>query len=271
MKRDAVGSAVQRLRKEIQTMPNGPPPTARTSSARQAWPQLGRLCLLNWADAIGRDLTLTTRGVNSARRCRQRENKLRHLEEALWRLDAAKEKMQALFAVAFHLPVLEPWVQGFRFSPDAKAFARKVRELSKSVSSAEMLADLWERVEAHPATRDRNYLSHSLPPLASVCELTFIENVYKRGGRIVDVRLVSLVPMMGAQTTWSADALLATAIDDASDCAGQLVEAAGLVGDVLAAAGRLEPPYTHVFEGSSADGSPRTWGTGSNASSSGTE
>jgi hypothetical protein len=165
----------------------------------------------------------------------------------MWRLDSAKEKLQALFALVFGSPVLASYKEGVRFNPDTQANKAKLKELSRTADAARELAEMWPEIETHVAITERNYLSHSLAVVDQVRAECHIEEMYLAGNAVVDFRQVRLFPEGALASSWDQKALLDSSVASAGDCLEKLAHAGELLADLVEKTGRLEPPYVRLY------------------------
>jgi hypothetical protein len=70
-----------------------------------AWPDLGRAWIVAWALEPRRDLRTIGNELEAAAAASSEDEALTPLENALWRLGAAREKFYAVVALAFGGPV----------------------------------------------------------------------------------------------------------------------------------------------------------------------
>jgi hypothetical protein len=172
------------------------------------------------------------------------ESAVADLEEALWRVDAVREKLEAIFALAFGVPSLVAYKRTCaRFEPDIDLIRAKLRELGSTHESARGLARAGLALASHPAVRLRNQLSHQLAGVASVTELCWVDVADVRQGGILGW---SGGPFYGEgaldgnsiapQDVWR------RTVEIVGDALRLLVDAMDLLAELIAAAAVLEPP-----------------------------
>ena len=211
---------------------------------RMAWPDLGRTWIAEWARELGRDLRTVASDLNTAAAAEVEADALRPLENALWRLGAAREKFYAVIALAFGIPSLQigdDKKQTLSFRPDNELCKAKLRELLHDHEPARRILDLDGKLRQSLLLRHQ--ATHSLAPLVKSQSLTWYEAVLiKRGG--VWAYMAYYLPPKGLQDLddIGGEALRARAQTLAERGLAVLIDATSELARLLPAAAELEPP-----------------------------
>lgn len=152
---------------------------------RMAWPDLGRAWVAAWVVELGRDASLVAQGLEAGRVAATDDDALTPLENAAWRLGAAREKLHAVIALSYGLPALhigDDAKQTLSFRPSADDTRAKLRELRSASSAAEALIQADGQLKG--ALLLRHQVAHSLAPLIKAHSLTFYEAALIEGGGV---------------------------------------------------------------------------------------
>lgn len=256
--------ATLELKAAVMAMPMGQAP-ANQMLPIDTWSQLGRGCIAAWVDDAGRCCDLIAKGLEVVERARS-EEALEALENALWRVDAAREKLEAVFALTFGVPSLAKYKQrSLRFEPNAKRISAKLEELGKEHEHARELARLGRELAEHIAATRRNQLSHQIAPIWEARELCWLDVAHVRRGSIVAwsggpfyvERLLERGGNIGSETLWR------DTTNDVGECFGLLVASMERMKQLVEAAAVLEPPqrvYRDDDEGGISLNDPRLLG-----------
>jgi hypothetical protein len=151
---------------------------------RMAWPDMGRAWIAEWVRELGRDLRSIGIDLAAAAAAPSEEEALTPLENALWRLGAAREKFNAVVALSFGIPSLHIGrdnKQTLSFRPSSDACREKLRELQAQHQSARRILDLDGKLKQSLLLRHQ--ATHSLAPLVKSHSLTWYEAaLIERGG-----------------------------------------------------------------------------------------
>lgn len=242
---DDISSATDRLVDAINDL--HPEQEPRTPELRSAWRDLGVTWIVEWARSLGRDLTNAAAALERAEAVGATEEGATEVENALWRVDAAFEKLHDVIALGFGLPALKlnKNKKGIkRFESDRRGNRRRVRELVGQHPVARQLLDLDEQIATHRFLELRHQLTHSLAPILAWQSLLWFEiaEIDEKGG-VISYSSHHLTPsdrLQGATTT--PDQLYPCTITDGRAIVALLVQAMSVLTALLSAAGKLEPP-----------------------------
>ena len=151
---------------------------------RSAWPDLGRAWVAAWVDEVGRDASTIAADLRAARDAASDEQALTPLENAAWRLGAAREKLHAVIALAYGVPSLRignDAKQTLSFRPNIEDTRAKLRELRALSDAAQRVINADGELKASLLLRHQ--AAHSLAPLIKSHSLTLYEAaIIERGG-----------------------------------------------------------------------------------------
>jgi hypothetical protein len=142
-----------------------------------------------WARELLRDLRRSERALSEAAVASEAppsDDEIASLEETLWRLSAATEKIDAIIAIVFGpagIELNDATARSIRFRPSFDDNNRRLREISKA--STERLRQARAKVEGERAVLRRHQLVHSLAPLVELHDLVCYVLVHHRDGRII--------------------------------------------------------------------------------------
>jgi len=190
------GHAAVRLRKVIKTLRAGEdkPP----AEVDVVWEEMLRWTLDGWAAAVERDLGRADKALADADAARGRaptDDEVAALEECLWRLAAATEKLDALVSLAFAgepfvIVADDPSQITMRPSPD-----RNKKQLQGIASPAALkLVEARGALAGERARLRRHQLMHSLAPIHQLNDLAPFIRVHHRDGRPFAYELVRWPP-----------------------------------------------------------------------------
>ena len=165
-----------------------------------AWPDIVRIILGNWARGLGRDLRRAADALTAAHPASGQapdDDQIASLEECFWRIAVAIEKFDSFVAIAFGGEPLRPETQQptqLEMRPDPDRNKMRLRELD--TDAARELIDRRSKIGGTRAELRRNQVMHSLAPLASAHDLAPLIEVVHRDGRIMvnGYRLVRWTP-----------------------------------------------------------------------------
>jgi hypothetical protein len=234
---EALVAAVHGLRYEDTKRP-------ASDELRMVWPDLGRAWIAEWAHELGRDLVTVGGDLERAFPGATEDEALTALENALWRLGAAREKFYAVVALAFGIPSLligDDKEQTLSFRPKVETCRKKLRELQGLHEPARRILNLDGTLRQSLLLRHQ--ATHSLAPLIKSHSLTWYEAaLIERGG--VQHYLAFHLPPKGLEQLddIGAEALRQRAQTLVERGFGALVAATAELAALLVVAAELEPP-----------------------------
>lgn len=211
---------------------------------RMVWPDLGRAWIAEWARELGCDLATISADLEGAAAVTTENEALTPLENALWRLGAAREKFYVVVALSFGIPSLrigDDKKQTLSFRPNVEACREKLRELQGPHEPARRILNLDGTLKQSLLLRHQ--ATHSLAPLVKSHSLTWYEAaLIERGG--VQHYLAFHLPPKGLEDLddIGAEALRERAQTLAERGFGALVAATAELAALLPGAAELEPP-----------------------------
>lgn len=187
---------IGRLRKAVDQLQSGDerPPT----EVAQGWDDLVRITLHGWVDALDRDLRRAAAGLDTAEAAvgaAPSDDQVAALEECLWRLAAAAEKIDAITALAFDG---KPFV--VVADKQTELTMRPSRDRNKAALSAvgtdpaRAVIDARAALAGERSRLRRNQLTHSLAPINALADLGIFIRVHHRDGRIFGYELLRWSP-----------------------------------------------------------------------------
>jgi hypothetical protein len=183
---DEPEARVGRLAEAIERMPADSSVAPRDLDS--FWIDCVRLSLSGWVRELRRDLHRSRRAIADASSAigEPDDDQIAALEEALWRLAAATEKLDAVIAIAFGATAIELYdarARGIRFRPSFDENKLRLREIGSE--EALRLREARARLEGERAFLRRNQLVHSLAPLVDLHDLVCFTLVLHRDGRVI--------------------------------------------------------------------------------------
>jgi hypothetical protein len=211
---------------------------------RIAWPDLGRAWIAEWVREMGRDFETIGIDLERAAATPVEAEALIPLENALWRLGAAREKFYAVIALAFGIPSLHVGAdkkQTLSFRPDGEECRAKLRELQAQHEPARRILDLDGKLKQSLLLRHQ--ATHSLAPLIRSTSLTWYEAAFVEQGGVQRYVPYSLPPKgLDDLDDIGAQALRERSQTLAEQGLAWLVAAAAELAALLPTAAELEPP-----------------------------
>jgi hypothetical protein len=193
--------------------------------------------LVAWADVLVRDLSIVTNRLDA---CAADDSgyadSITSLEEAWWRIAAARVKIGAILTMALGLPALRIEKNDIRFKPDEKRLLGRLREIGKRDPDALRLVAALASVM--PAKDMRNHLSHSYPPVWDSVVAPFTAVYMNEALDVVSVTRFVLPPH-GSMTRWHGDSALPEALRSARVAERGLHDATALCANLIRAHGRV--------------------------------
>jgi len=203
--------------------------------------------LVAWADVLVRDLSIVSNRLDT---CAADDSSYAYsmtsLEEAWWRIAAARVKIGAMLTMALGLPVLRIEKNQIRFKPDDKRLLRQLRKIGEHDPDALRLVAALESVM--PAKDMRNHLSHSYPPVWDGVVAPFTAVYMNEALDVLDVTRFVLPPHW-SMTRWHGDSALHEALRTARVAERGLHDATALCANLISAHGRVGagvPTFFHV-------------------------
>jgi hypothetical protein len=205
-----------------------------------------------WASDVKRNLDRAAHGISVAKEKPLSEEGRYAIEEALWRIAAAKKSLLAACCIALAVPVLRPgWTKGqprtvkssVEFEIDAKLLEQKLVALADEHTAAAELNDLLVRVAQHPAIQLRDAITHSLAPIEDAEGLVFFE-IEDIGQARVRGRPINFLWQhgMAQKRDISREALWQDAVTGAGEAHAILLDAVVRAADLLTEVGVEERP-----------------------------
>ena len=148
--------------------------------------------------SFGRDLRNAETALDRAGSAGATDEGVAEVENALWRVDAAFEKLHDIVALGFGVPALKLTrnKQGIkRFESDRRANRKRLRELAGAHPAAETLLDRDEQIGSHRFLELRHQLTHSLAPILAWQSLLWFEVAQiDEKGNVLDYEARHLTP-----------------------------------------------------------------------------
>jgi hypothetical protein len=241
---DDVGSATSTLVDAITNLQ--PEEEPNTVELRSAWRDLGGTWTVEWARSLGRDLTNAAVALDRADEACATDDGAAEIENALWRVDAAFEKLHDVVALGLGVPALKLTKnrKGIkRFESDRRANRKRLRQLAEQHAVAQTLLDVDEQIGNHRFLELRHQLTHSLAPILAWQSLLWFEvaEIDKKGG-VVAYSSRHLTPSERIQGGTPPDQLYARTIADGRDVIDLMRRAMLALAELLTVAGKREPP-----------------------------
>lgn len=161
------------------------------------WEELVRWTLDGWAAGVERDLRRAEGALAAASQvaCAPADDDVAALEECLWRLMAATEKIDTLIALAFGataLVVANDSATSLTMRPSRERNKAQLQAIGSA--SALRLVEARSALAGERARLRRHQIMHSLPPLDQLDDLAPFIRVHHRAGRIFGYELVRWTP-----------------------------------------------------------------------------
>jgi hypothetical protein len=237
--------AIKRLRESVSHLQEGDQPMSPELRGG-AWGQLGRGIIDGWVQALGRDLDLISRAWGRARRYPLQEPGIRAMEEALWRLDAAREKLHAATSLGLGVRHLDIGKDPVQFKTDPRKIGTALRALHDPVATE--LDNVGQQLAARRAIALRNELSHGIAPLTQVGIRCDFEGVAVRHGRVGRWRnYIDYPPSWRTHGNIRPETLWADAVADVAEALSMLIKSVELLAELLGREGSNLPPPAQVF------------------------
>jgi len=217
-----------------------------SDALRSAWRDDGAIWTVNWAESLGRDIANAAAALERAEAEGATDQGATEIENALWRVDAAFEKLHDVIALGLGVPALKlnPNKKGIRrFESDRRENRKKLRELAADHKAAGAILEIDERINNHRFLALRHQMTHSLAPILAWRSLIWFEvgEIDDKGG-VVAYSSHHLTPAHELQTSVQPDQLFGRTIADGRDVIGLLISAMNKLTDLFRATGELPPP-----------------------------
>jgi len=173
---DGVDGAVETLRAAALALRYDGSKVPHNNELNSAWPDLGRSWVAAWVVELGHDAVTIAADLRTARAAKTDEDALTPLENAAWRLGAAREKFHAVIALSYGIPSLrigDDAMQTLTFRLRIEDTRAKLRELRGASEAASRVINADGRVKA--ALLLRHQTAHSLAPLIKAHSLLWYE------------------------------------------------------------------------------------------------
>jgi hypothetical protein len=228
---------------------------AEEERRRQGAAALGRGVMLGLAEDLGRALERMNAATKRAQEHPLTDEGEAAVEEALWRLDACREKLQVILFLALGLPTIRPYRvpgqalnTGVTFRPDWPKLNQVLDSIATSHAPAKELSELLTELYEHPAIALRNEISHGRAPIRQAGGVTWLELVGVTGRRAVTRDSHYMWPQgMSDRTGIDVQTLWDYVVEKLAEATALLSKAVGLAAQVLQSAARLEQPQP-VFQ-----------------------
>lgn len=214
---------------------------------RHGWRDLGGMWLKRWAEALERDVGLASAALERASAVGASEDGATEVEHALWRVDAAYEKLRDVIALGLGVPSLQlnKDRKGVRrFESDRGDVRKKLRSLTDEHPTAGALLEIDEGLHNHRFRELRHASTHSLAPILSWESLVWFElgEIDERGG-VVAYSSHHLTPSESLQgASIPPDQMFSRAVSDGREAVGLLASGIDALAQLLRAVGQLPPP-----------------------------
>lgn len=240
-----IETAADALRDAIDIMPDGP---AVPGPYFAQWPTVGRHLIKSWIADVEQAMCWAAEGISEAERNGQ--SSARQLEEALWRLDAAGDRLVVVLSLALEIQLikLSKAGDGVVFSPDRRAVLTTLSSLGSS--SATRLDSAMRRWYEHPARVFRHEVTHSLSQTTNVRRLLDLDVRYMRGGAESHREARMLYPgdVHLASNDISPDAVWRRVLDRAKAGLKLMLESVAAATDVVRDHAHLAPPTVVYYD-----------------------
>jgi hypothetical protein len=240
-----IAMSVGELREAIEQMPNGP---LVSGPYFAQWPTTGRHRINSWVGDVEQALQWAANGIEEAER--RGTGSARQLEEALWRLDAADDRMVVVISLALGVTLvrLTKDRRGVAFTSDRRRVLSKLADLGSL--PAMNLMSVMARWNEHPARMLRNEVTHSLSQTTETQPLLDLDVRYLRTGSESYREARLLYPddlHMGSGDIRPA-AVWQRVIDQAKDGLSVMVECVRAAAAAIRSDARLEPPPIAYYD-----------------------
>ena len=242
---ERIEKVVGRLREAVAAMPDGP----GVSGAYFAqWPKIGRFRINCWITDVEQALRWATEGIREAERSGPSAS--RNLEEALWRLDAADDRLVVVLSLALGVGLIDISKNraGVTFRPKRQRLLAKLTELA--TASALALDSTMRTWYEHPARTLRHQVTHSLSQTTETQPLLDLDVRYRRGSRESNREAKMLYPddlHLGTNDIRPA-AVWSRVVGLAGQGLELMVEYIDNAATVISTHARLEPPTTVYYD-----------------------
>lgn len=217
---------------------------AASPELRDMWPEVGRAWAVGWAQELERDLDIIARDLKAANNADAPQDAVEPLENALWRLGAAREKFYAITALAFAVPSLRikrDKRQTLTFQPPVEVVRSRLRQYAGDHPSATRVIELDGQVKA--ALLLRHQATHSLAPIVEAHSLTWYEAGFIRDGGVIGYRAFHLPPRgLEDVQDHAPPTLLRRALERASSGFSALTSAIEQLAELIGQVGEIGPP-----------------------------
>ena len=240
-----IARAIASLREAIDQMPSGPPVPGPYFAQ---WPTIGRHRIDSWVADVEQALEWAADGIQEAER--EGFGSAKQLEETLWRLDAADDRMVVVISLALGVSVVKLTKdrRGVTFAPDRRSVLSKLADLASSPAMG--LKTVMSRWNEHPARVLRNEVTHSLSQTTETRPLVDLDVRYMRNGSesYREARLLYPDDLHMQSSDIRPEAVWQRVIDHARDGFNLMVEYIHAAAAVIRAHAHLEPPTVGYYD-----------------------
>jgi hypothetical protein len=162
------------------------------------WDDVVRWTLDGWADGLERDLRRADGSLSTAIEAAgapATDNQVAALEECLWRIASATDKVDAIVALAFDgQPFMVVADNPKRITMRPSRDRNKAALKTLGTDATQRLLDARSALAGERARLRRDQLAHSLAPIHELSDLGAFIRVHHRDGRIFGYELVRWTP-----------------------------------------------------------------------------
>lgn len=159
-----------------------------SNALRRRWPDNGPGWISNWGRELGRDLANAARALERAEGLGSGPDGVVEIENALWRVAAAREKLHAVIALGLGVPALalKKNRKGIRrFEADRKKNRKRLKSIVPDHPVARELLRLDDQLSQHRFLALRHQLTHSLAPILTWRSLVLFEVALIENGHVL--------------------------------------------------------------------------------------
>jgi len=217
-------------------------PARAEDAVRKSQPDIQRTTILRWARSLQRNLDLAASALQLAKENPLSEKGLGRIEEALWRLGAARKDLLAVAFLSLGVPTEHPVKlrkddavpKGIDWQPKWKDLDEKLIGMATDYPIAAEVKGALDALYGHPAMSLRNEISHVLASIKEPAELCWVEIVHVDGGDL-EVREPPsfMVPEGMSARGFDPGKLWASALEAAADGTNLIVAASDRLAALL--------------------------------------
>jgi len=216
---------------------------------RQTLPLLARGVILDWVKDLARTLDRGQRALQTATQQPMTDDGQAALEECLWRVGAAREKLKAILCLCFAVPTVHPWKakgasypRGVRFWVEWSDLEARLIKLSEVHQVARDVLRMLDELQDHPGLTLRNEISHMLAPIQGAPVLAAFDLVECEDGKIIaQTPRYIWSENMSAREDIKKETLWKFSVGAVSGALKLLVDALARTAELIRDAAQLEP------------------------------